>query len=66
MNIEQEIDVLKRQVVSLRRQVQLHDEWLDTVNSPLYKRIWWFLCGYNFYTLGRWYGDKTIPSQHNQ
>jgi len=57
MNVEHEIDVLKRQVLSLRRQVQAHHEWLETVNSALYKRVWWFLRGYRFYTVGRWYGD---------
>ena len=60
MNYEQEIDVLRRQVLSLRRQVGRHEEWLDTVNSPFIKRIWWWLCGYKFYTVGRWYGNKTI------
>lgn len=60
MNFEQEIDVLKRQVHSLRKQVQRQGEWLDTVNSPLYKRIWWWIKGYNFHTLGRWY-DKDRP-----
>ena len=54
MNIEQEINVLKRQMKSLRQQVQFHGEWLDTVNSPLYKRIWWWLQGYKFFTVGRW------------
>jgi hypothetical protein len=60
MNTEQEIEVLKRQVKSLRRELQRHDEWLDTVNSPLYRRIWWYLKGYKFYTVGRWY-DKERP-----
>lgn len=53
----QEIDVLKRQVTSLRRQVQALIEWQDTVSSPLYKRLWWWLCGYRFRTVGRWYGQ---------
>lgn len=54
MNDEHEIDVLKRQIHALRQQVQAHGEWLDTVNSPLPKRVWWWLCGYRFYTVGRW------------
>lgn len=54
MNTEHEIDVLKRQVLALRRQVHALEEWMDTVNSPLWKRIWWWLHGYRFYRLGRW------------
>lgn len=53
-NLPHEIDVLKRQVRALRRQVQEHDEWLDTVNSPVHKRLLWWLQGYRFYRLGRW------------
>lgn len=55
--LEQDIDVLKRQVRSLRRVQLVHSEWLDTVNSPLIKRLWWFVQGYRFHRLGRWY-DK--------
>ncbi len=57
MNVEQEIDVLKRQIISLRRQIQQHDEWLDTVNSPFWKRLWWWCRGWRFHRVGRWYGD---------
>ena len=57
-NAEFEINTLKRQVASLRRQVVFHNEWLETVNSPLYKRIWWWIRGYRFYTVGRWYGKN--------
>ena len=51
------VDVLERQVKSLRRQMGQLIEWQDTVSSPLYKRIWWFLCGYKFGSVGRWYGN---------
>lgn len=53
--IEQEIDVLKRQMVSLRAQQQQQGEWLDTVNSPWYRRVRWFVQGYRYHRLGRWY-----------
>lgn len=56
MNVEQEIDVLRRQVKALRQEVRMHGEWLDTVNSPWPKRVWWFLMGWRYYRLGRWYG----------
>lgn len=59
MNVEQELDVLKRQMQALRRNYNRLDAWLDTVNSPLYKRVWFWMRGYRFYRLGRWYGkDK--------
>jgi hypothetical protein len=54
MNVEQEIEVLKRQVESLRRTQQQQEEWLDTVNSHWYKRIWWWIHGYKYHRLGRW------------
>mgnify|MGYP001565065770 FL=1 len=54
MNYEQEIDLLKRQVHSLRQQVQRDEELLDTIASPPWKRLWWFLCGYRLWHVGRW------------
>ncbi len=58
MDYEQEIEALKRQFKSLRQQIQRHDEWLDTVNSPIYKRIFWWFCGYRFHRVGRWYAKN--------
>jgi hypothetical protein len=48
---------LRRQILAVRRELQRQDEWLDTVNSPWIKRIWWFFQGYRYHRLGRWYGD---------
>jgi hypothetical protein len=64
MHIEQEIDVLKRQVHALRQQVHTLDEWVDTVSSPLYKRLWWSLCGFRFRRVGRWWPSKRYPDLH--
>ena len=38
-------------------QKEIHDlnEYVDTVTSPLYKRIYWWFCGYYFRKVGRWY-----------
>lgn len=55
MNVEHEIEVLKRQVKELRRLTQRQGEWIDVVSSPIYKRIWFFVCGWNWSSLGRWY-----------
>ena len=57
MEVEVEIEALKRQMSSCRRQLQQQNEWLDTVCSPIWKRIFWWLRGFKFYRLGRWYGD---------
>ena len=31
------------------------EEYVDTVSSPLWKRVWFVLCGYRFLRVGRWY-----------
>lgn len=49
------LDVMERQIKSLRRQVQALEERVDTVFSWPWKRIWWFLQGYHWYKVGRWY-----------
>jgi hypothetical protein len=56
MDDESEIEVLSRQVKSLRQQVQRHDEWIDTMSSSVFKRIWWVIQGYRWHRVGRWYG----------
>lgn len=57
MNAEQEIEVLRRQVVSMRRELRELTEYVDTVSSPLWKRVIWWLQGYYFRKVGRWYGN---------
>lgn len=51
----QRLDVLERQMKSVRREAQQQHEWLDTICSPPWKRLWWLLRGWRFYRLGRWY-----------
>jgi hypothetical protein len=55
-NIEREVEVLKRQIHSLRKSHQALDERVDTVFSPIWKRVWWYLQGYRWHRVGRWYG----------
>jgi len=55
--LEQRLDVLERQMLSLRREVRMLTELLDTLNSPPWKRLLWWLQGWKLYGLGRWYGD---------
>lgn len=52
---QQRIDVLERQMLSLRREVQALGERCDTVFSPPWKRLWWWLQGYRLWRVGRWY-----------
>jgi hypothetical protein len=55
VNHEQEIEVLKRQVLSLRREVRALTEWQEVLSSPVWKRVWFVLCGWRWNRLGRWY-----------
>ena len=59
MNVEQEIDVLGRQVKALRRDMKGCTEYVDVVTSPMWKRIIWWFCGFHFRKVGRWYGPET-------
>lgn len=56
VEVDQAIDVLQRQVTSLRREVHALQEWQDTVSSPIYKRLWWVLLGFRWNHVGRWRG----------
>ena len=62
MSTEQDLDVLKRQIASLRREMRELTEYVDTVSSPLWKRLIWWAQGFYFRKVGRWYGAPTyIP-----
>lgn len=51
-----EIDVLRRQVKSLRREVRQLTQWQYVIGeSPFWKRPVWWLKGYRFQRLGVWY-----------
>lgn len=56
MDLEARVEALERQMKSLRMQAQAQAEYIDTVSSPLYKRILWWFQGYYFRKVGRWYG----------
>lgn len=59
MSVEQDIDVLKRQVLAMRKQMKGVTEFVDVLSSPLWKRIIWWFCGFYFRKVGRWYGSIT-------
>lgn len=39
------------------QRIRALEKYMDTVSSPLYKRLWWVLRGYRFRQVGRWYGN---------
>jgi hypothetical protein len=59
VDVASEIDVLKRQVLSLRKRMRPCEEFIDVVSSPLWKRIIWWFQGFYFRKVGRWYGSIT-------
>ena len=54
MSVETRLRTLEKQMQSARRQLQAHDEYIDTVSSALWKRVLWWLQGYYFRKVGRW------------
>jgi len=61
VTIEQNVDVLQRQVRALRRQLTVVEDYIDTVTSPLWKRMIWWFQGFYFRKVGRWYKPGWIP-----
>ena len=59
-NVEHEIDFLHREIKRLRQDGIYYREYIDTISSPLRKRIWWWFGGYKFRCVGRWYKKETI------
>lgn len=60
MTIEEQqvqIDVLRKELYRYADRMVLLEKWVDTFSSPLYKRLWFFLRGYRWRTLGRWRGS---------
>jgi hypothetical protein len=35
--------------------VAAFDHWHDTMHSPWFRRLWWWLQGYRLLSLGTWY-----------
>lgn len=62
LTMRQRIDVLERQVKSLRREVRVLTEHVDTVTSPLWKRLIWWCEGFYFRKVGRWYANNWTPN----
>jgi hypothetical protein len=52
---EAEFRTLQNQVAELRRQMKMASDWHDTLNTPMYKKVWFFIQGYKPWSLGTWY-----------
>ncbi len=55
MSTESRLDALERQMKALRKEVRRIDEHVDTISSPPWKRVWFFLQGFRLWRLGVWY-----------
>lgn len=61
-DLETRIGALERQVKAARIQLQAQGEFIDTISSPLWKRIVWWAEGFYFRKVGRWYAPGWSPS----
>ncbi len=53
-------EVMRTQIKYLRMIARDFSQYVDCVSSPLHRRIWWFVGGYHFRKVGRWYGRETL------
>lgn len=58
-SLQEEIRALRGNYESLARRLHQCEDWIDTVSSPLYKRLWFVLHGWRWKRLGRWTGPDT-------
>ena len=56
--LREEIASLKANDLALAKRVRELEKYVDTVSSPLWKRIAWWFQGYYFRKVGRWYGKR--------
>lgn len=53
--LKAEINSLKANRIAMGKRVRHLEKYIDTVSSPLWKRIWFVIQGWRFRQLGRWY-----------
>lgn len=46
---------------ALAARVRTVEKWIDTVSSPLWKRLIWWGEGFYFLKVGRWYARSWTP-----
>jgi hypothetical protein len=54
-DVEARIASLEANRVKDAARIRYLEKWHDTVRSPLYKRVVWWLMGFRFSSLGTWY-----------
>lgn len=60
-DIEHDVEVLKRQMRSLQREVQQLAELVDVLATPLHRKVWFWVHGYRLWRVGRWWPSKNYP-----
>ena len=45
----------RQNYIAIAARVRACEKWIDTVSSPLWKRVLFVLRGYRWRRLGRWY-----------
>ena len=50
-----QIDSLNANRITMAKRIRDLEEYVDTVSSPMWKRIWFVIQGWRFRQLGRWY-----------
>jgi len=50
-----ECESLRANLLALSARTRLCEKWIDRVESPLWKRVWFVMQGYRFHRLGVWY-----------
>jgi hypothetical protein len=59
-DLQVRLDTLLKDHYSLHDRVVRLEEWVDVVSSPVLKRVFFWLRGWRWRTLGRWRGpDRT-------
>lgn len=53
--MDPEIEALKANRVRDAARIRHLEKYVDTVSSPMWKRIWFVIQGYRFRRLGVWY-----------
>ncbi len=48
------------QIKYLRMLSRDFSQHVDCVTSPFWKRVWWWLGGFYYRKVGRWYGYETV------
>ena len=53
--LKAEIESLKANRIAMAKRIRTLEKYVDTVSSPMWKRIWFIIQGWRFRQLGRWY-----------